>query len=476
MLLLLTTLACGPAPEASPTTTTPSTTPTPTTPTTPPAPTTPTPTETPSTDGTVTVGGLVFDDHLPTNLLVISLDTTRRDHIGRFSGSDITPHLDAVLDEAYVLENHRTCSNWTGPSMTCVMSGRNPMENGFWPWVSDDQVKGRPPKTYDTLATHLTDAGWRTTLVTANTSVFDLDATGIPKGFEREVDVDWQPAPDVAAAAMTEVGTLTGQAAPWYLHVHFIDPHGNYCPPESYVEGLGGIPDLGYSINDLCYDTYGPGWYDYYYQPQPWRDALVDTYEVLYDAELAYWDDSFGVFWDELDASGALDDTLVMFVTDHGQQFFERGGHGHGLWLGSEENRSTAAFWAKNLTAGAWTGVTLHQDLTETLYTAYGITPDSPTDGTIVGTAPADRVARAMNYWGGGSPVQLSVVRNDRQLVYDWYGGKAYFRLDSDPAGLDDVYDPADPELVSLWGPMDAWISVVETHWPHLGMPASQGP
>jgi len=93
----------------------------------------PEPTDTGSDAPTVQVGALVFDEHLPTNLLVISLDSARRDTIGRFSGSADTPNLDAFLEGSLVLENHRSCSNWTAWSMTCVLSGRNPMDNGFAP-------------------------------------------------------------------------------------------------------------------------------------------------------------------------------------------------------------------------------------------------------------------------------------------------------------------------------------------------------
>src|SRR5262245_57634448 len=98
-------------------------------------------------DGKISVGSLVFDEGPPRNILAISLDPTRRDWIGRFNGGTDTPNLDAWLDGAYVLDNHRSCSNWTAWSMTCVISGRNPMENGFATWSYGDgrQVPNFPP-------------------------------------------------------------------------------------------------------------------------------------------------------------------------------------------------------------------------------------------------------------------------------------------------------------------------------------------
>lgn len=428
------------------------------------------PTEPTTTDGTVTLGTLVFDVALPKNLLMVSLDTTRRDVIGRFDGGTDTPELDAFLEGAVVLEEHRSCSNWTGPSMTCAISGRTPLENGFWPWSFDPQVRTLPPPDYKTLASHLTTAGWSTTIVTAN-EVFSSDI-GLDPGYQREVRQDWVPAPWVADSALVEVDTLMAGDAPWFLHVHFIDPHGGYCAPEEYIDGEA-LPEIGVPSEQVCDDVYAedPGYLEH---DEPWQEGLVELYRELYRGEVRYWDKEFGEFLVDLDARGALDDTLVVFLTDHGQQFYERGNHGHGIALGSEENRAVAAFWAKNLHPGVWSGPTLHQDLTETLFRMYGVQTELPTSGLVVGTAPSDRAIRSMDYRGGS--LRMSVVKNDRQLLYDWWGEHHYYRLDTDPGALQDVYDPADPEVVDLWAEMEAFAGDIEATWTHLPTPNQLGP
>lgn len=439
--------------------------------TSPSAPTRPTT----NADGQVTLGALVFDGGLPRNLLVVSLDTTRRDAIGRFSGTTDTPELDAFLQSAFVLEDHRSCSNWTAPAMTCVVSGRNPMENGFWTWSDDPNVPGKPSPSYKTLANHLTDAGWATTLVTGS-EVFSSD-TGITGDYAREVREDWVPAPWVAESALHEAATLQAHAeVPWFLHVHFIDPHGSYCAPDEFVE-TGDLPDIGLDVMATCDDPEADPYAadsDIRADDEIWREDLADTYRELYAGEVRYWDQEFGRFWNALDASGALDDTLVVFVTDHGQQFFEHGSHGHGRYLGSEENRATAAFWAKNLRPGVWAEPTVHQDLAQTLFAMVGVAPELPTSGLVVGTAGADRTIRAMDYMAGA--LRLSVVKDDRQLLYDWWGERALYRLDVDPDGLEDVYDPADPDVVALWSDMDTWVADVRSAWPHLDPPVAAGP
>lgn len=444
--------------------------------TVPPAPTPgPEPATIPTTpaDPALRVGALVFEDGVPpTNLLVISLDTMRRDHVGRFSGTGLTPNLDAVLADAFVLEDHRSCSNWTAPSMTCVVSGRTPMENGFWPWCTDPAVGNRPGPAYAgrTLAGLLGANGYRTSLVSAN--VVFSDWLGVAEGFGRQTVIDSAPAQDVAATALGELEVMTGLGDPWYLHVHFIDPHGNYCAPAAFVD-TAELVDLGYTTEEWCGDTYGLGdtWWS---RPPEGRDAVVDTLLALYAGEILYWDATFGQMWAELDASGALDDALVVFVTDHGQQFFERGGHGHGIVLGAEENRSTAAFWARNLTPAAWTEETVHQDVAATIHAVFGLVPDVPITGTTVGTAATDRAVRAQNYWG--EVVELSVARDGHQLLYAWNGDRAWYDLTVDPAGLVDTYDPTNPDLVALWGDLGTWIDDVRAAWPHLPAPTAPGP
>lgn len=470
-LLVLGSIGCTPQDKPDPTSGTSPTDP-PIVDTDPP-PTTPPPT-TPTTGDTGTVPAgpqsvLQFDGAPPTNLIIVSLDTTRRDFIGRFSGTDHTPNLDAVLAEGVVLENHRSCSSWTAPSMTCVTTGLTPFELDWWPWTSDPYISGYDDDLPTLAGQFQFQKGYRTTLVTAN-SVFDQDLN-FTRGFERVVHPSWQPAAEVADDGLAEAQTLVDGGDPFYLHVHFIDPHADYCPPDEYIDRA----DYVEIDANLCYDFYDLAWYEYWDQNQPWRDVFKNNAMELYEAELTYWDAEFGRFWNGLDAMGALDDALVVFVTDHGEQFYERGSVGHGNALGAEENRSTAAFWAKNLVSQVWTEPTLHQDLAATIQDFYGLVPPTPSSGTVVGLAPFDRYVRGMLYWGPGY-LRLSIVQGDKQLLYDFWGEKHFYDHAIDPTGLDDLYDPDDPDVIAMWGPMRDFIDEVTAQWPSVGNPYDPGP
>ncbi|MEQ1572314.1 MAG: sulfatase-like hydrolase/transferase, partial [Myxococcota bacterium] len=377
-----------------------------------------------------------------------------------------TPNLDRVLGEAVALDDHRSCSNWTGPSMTCATTGTSPLELGWWPQSDDPAVPGSHP-ALPTLAADLRERGYTTALVSANAVMGP--SLGLARGYDQVVDLHFQPATDVAPRALALAQGLAN-GGPFFLHVHFVDPHGAYCAPQEFVDASRYV-DLGY---DLCAE------WDYvrgvvYPAADPaWRADYLTDMQVLYAAELAFWDHTFGAWWAELDDAGLLDDALVVFVTDHGEQLLERGEFGHGKAMGSEENRAAAAFWAKNLAPRAWAGPTVHQDVAATVRAVFGLPQVG--SGSPVGAAPLDRPALAANWWGLGTDVELSLVIDAHQLTYDFDGDRRWYALGPDPAGLVDRYDPADPALIAAWEGMSAWVTAAAAALPNAGPPVAPGP
>jgi arylsulfatase A-like enzyme len=435
------------------------------------SPTTPTPTGTTTSSTTGTPGPvsvLQFSGPAPTNLVIISLDTTRRDHIGRFGHKGNTPNLDAVLAEGVALDDHRSCSSWTGPSMTCVTTGLTPFDRNWFPWNSDPDVANSDP-TMPTIAGQLQfQFGWRTAMITAN-SVFG-PTLGLDRGFQSVTFSG--AAANTTDLALEQARELHGdESSPYYLHVHYIDPHAPYCPPDEYVESDVYEP----FSEDICstFYTLAGG---YASESAAWREVFSGNVHELYDAELDYWDTEFGRLWDGLDEAGVLDDALVVFVTDHGEQFFERGGWGHGNTLHAEENRSTAGFWARNLIPQAWSDPTVHEDVGATVIDYFGTKPLQELTGVVVGVAAPDRPVRGMLYWSGGGAAQLSITQGTLQLTYAFWGEKHLWDYALDPTGMVDYYDPADPDVQALWVHMQEYIEEVLTQWPSAGPATDPGP
>ena len=160
---------------------------------------------------------LTFTGSIPTNLIIISIDTLRRDRVGRYSGGSNTPFLDERLADSVALDDLRACANWTLPGVFCAVTGRTMAEAGMEPI---DPERLEDPTYFDpeleTMAGWMSAAGWATSLVTTS----KLFSTELPSGngFETSVfDADMNAAA-VADAARTALESLQERAAvSWYV-------------------------------------------------------------------------------------------------------------------------------------------------------------------------------------------------------------------------------------------------------------------
>ncbi len=421
---------------------------------------------------------LQFEGKPPRNLLVISVDTMRRDQIGYFSGLDTTPNLDALLAESVVLYDHRSCGSWTAPSALCVVTGTFPPDEGYWPsnvyqssgpdpripWVPDD---------LHTMAMDLQAAGFYTGIVTANGVFSDNLGGGILNGFETVTKKLWLQAPTVAAAGTSQVNRALRDGRPWYAHIHFIDPHTPYEAPDAYATELADLGSLPWDVTDStqAYLAEAAYWSASELQQELIRDSLL----AVYRGEFRFWDETFGQLWASLDAVGALDDTLVVFWTDHGEQFAEHTGFHHGISLYDQENRSTAAFWARNLRPTEWMGKTLHYDLAPTILEGLGLPADPEMIGLVAGLAPADRTTFQFNYILGWEDPHITMIRDQKKLMYYWNGRKYFYDLAADPEELTDLYDAEDPEIIDFWSELGPEIDGIAARWPEV-VPVSAAP
>lgn len=407
----------------------------------------------------------------PRNLLVVSVDTFRRDQVGYLSGLDTTPFFDTVMAQSVRLEDHRTCSNWTAPSMLCSTLGYLPVDDGWWPtgvyvgYGSDPRVPDIPDEL-PTLAQVLSEQGFATTLVSANGVYSPNNGTGIVTGFENVGAVYWYPAESVTPTATWWVDATAASGRPWYVHVHFSDPHGPYYYWDGYsyeVDALEAKFDWPWNMRNSG-SVYGM-MYDFYTLTPEEKAIAQQFFFAIYRGEIRYWDAHFESWWNDLDRRGLLDDTLVAFWFDHGEQFGEHDDFQHGQTLHAQENRAFAAFWAKNIVPSAWTGPTIHQDLPPTILDAMGLSPAETHTGTVAGLAPEDRSLFTFNYLVGYSEPLYGVVREDQQLIYHFNGDKFLYDLATDPDGSTNLYDSADPDVTALWSELMPGVVKIREEW-----------
>jgi len=388
---------------------------------------------------------LRFDGEVPSNVLMISIDTLRRDHVGRYDGSDRSPTLDRLLSEGFTLDDHRSCASWTWPSVLCALSGRNIADLGV---MSPSPAYQPPvlPESVVLLSDWLKAEGYATGLVTANS--FITESFGLVRGYDLHNDpTEERPGTrDIGPLGLEALDALKATGAPWFLHMHYLDPHDPYAPPDDYrpdidtspVRGVElmnhqGVEDIAYQWKQLTAD----------------EQALVrETLTALYNAEIQLLDDALAVLFEALEERGDLDDTLVVLWSDHGEQFWEHGSWYHRQGLHDEESATIASFWAKSLLPGSTTAPTTHLDLAPTLMTALGMAPPDVIVGDVIGSFGRERprFAHAMK---ADASLQ-SVDCEGRRLIGWWNGDREYYLLDEDPGELNDLYDPTDPEVMAL--------------------------
>lgn len=416
---------------------------------------------------------LEFVGEKPTNLLILSLDTLRRDQVGYFSGLDTTPNLDALMAESVVLEDHRSCSTWTAPSFLCSLIGYEPWDQGWLPTTTgySDDGSADPdvpwtPDDIETVAQALSDAGYATTLLTSNQVFSDRPGGGMANGFQTIRLPLWYPAGDVGPKVLTNVSELMATGQPWYFHGHFIDPHAPYVAPVEYATDADELGPFEWDLESrTAYETIEDEW-----------DSMTDAEQAqaynylltIYRAELRYWDANFATTWAELDAAGALDDTLVVFYSDHGEQFAEHGHFHHGVSTQEEENRATMFFWAKNLQARQWNHPTVHTDLAPTLYDVFDLPPSSAHTGFKLGDAPDDRAMFQFTYIYGWGSAKISVVKDGVKLMYGFDGFKRLYDVEADPFEEENLYSPTDARVLELWDLLLPKVEAIEAQWPSV--------
>jgi arylsulfatase A-like enzyme len=264
-------------------------------------------------------------------VVIYVIDTLRADALGAYGNAlPVSPHFDRLADSGILFERAFAASSWTRPTVVSILTGLMPIRHGV------NQRNDRLADEARTLAEILRDAGYRTGGFITNANV------GAEFGVDQGFDVyEWYPhgkdEPDVAprSSVLATESALRWIAAgdsdqPFFALVHLSDPHGPYTPPK--LERARFASDVERSRVGA-----GPFLRELAELKIELSEALRQDLIRLYLAEVAYTDARLGDFLAGLETSGHADDTLVVVVADHGEEFFEHGWSEHGKTLYSEQ-------------------------------------------------------------------------------------------------------------------------------------------
>lgn len=234
----------------------------------------------------------------PINVVVITLDTVRADHLHCYGNQNIqTPTIDGLAQRGVLFERAVAQTPLTQPSHASIFTGTNPNVHN----VRDTGGFALQPSSV-TLATILQRHGWDTAAFVSSSVLKNI--FGFNQGFSVYDDQMPETAEDNGAPVAVRRAGLTvdhalawlkgQQKQPFFLWVHFYDAHRPYNPPAEFRKQ--------YPHN-------------------------------LYDAEIAYTDQQLGRLLDGIKKKSAADKTLIVLLADHGEGLGDHGEYEHGVFL-----------------------------------------------------------------------------------------------------------------------------------------------
>ena len=350
------------------------------------------------------------------NILLVVVDALRADHLGCYGYSeDTSPNLDRMASEGVLFTRAHSQAPRTKESTASLVTS-------LYPSTHDVSRLGNVlPVSARTLTEMMRGAGYLTALVSANPLVSPTF------GFGRGADYIYSEAPSVLdrtillrvsrtlgtrlaplrwiprlmagaekllpmrgavypfegrdAARLNEafLGWVDGLGdAPFFAYLHYMEPHAPYTPPPPFDEmfdpGYPGPPVTTYPPGESLMLPFVEG------APIPEverRDMIAQ-----YDGSIAYFDREFGTLLAELAARGLAERTLIIVTSDHGEEFYDHHGWGHGQSLYEELIHVPLIVWSPGRLAGGREvdDVVRHVDLVPTILGAAGAveTLDAP--------------------------------------------------------------------------------------------------
>ena len=332
------------------------------------------------------------------NILLITLDTTRADHIGAYGDAMArTPTLDRLASEGVLFERADSAAPITLPAHVSLLTGRYPFSHGV-----RNNGNFRLANDVPTLATALHDRGYRTA---AFVSAFVLDRrSGLSRGFdeyddhfdsrgalepddeiERRGDRTGQLAENWVAR---QVGDVAAGRPPFFVWLHLYDPHDPYTPPAPFAELFRSLP---------------------------------------YDGEIAFDDAVVGSFIERLTRLGVLSTTIVAVVGDHGESLNEHGEVTHAVFVYESVLHVPMIVWSPGRLGPARVAPPVRGiDLTPTLLELGGLPPLAGAQGqSLLPLARGGRQGPASAYSESYFPLffmnwaPLRAIQDDRWKFID---------------------------------------------------------
>lgn len=277
-------------------------------------------------DGGTATGEVAGDAPLPAagrpNIVLILIDTLRVDHLGLFGYErETAPFVRELAERSVVFRNAHSSSSWTAPSTASVFTGlyapKHGIKEGFWAHKKNQENEhdtdggdeadldettlhiNSIPAYLTTLPQRLQAEGYQTLGVASNLNIGKR--IGFSRGFD-EFFKNKHASADRLVDTLLEWSASLDESRPYFMYMHVNDAHMPYKEQAPWYQAQG--------------------------------DELRDEI-ARYDSEISYLDQALRRVHDELDWG---EDAVVILISDHGEEFMDRGKMGHTFSLYAELN------------------------------------------------------------------------------------------------------------------------------------------
>jgi arylsulfatase A-like enzyme len=368
---------------------------------------------------------------LKPNVVLVVIDTLRADHLPFYGyGRNTAPFLARLAKQSILFERAYATSSWTAPSTASLFTSLYPFQHGVVTGlVASVGLSGerelielnRIPDELVTIAESFKQRGYRTFGVSDNLNICQEE--GFDPGFDRFENYTYRGAGAVNQTLREWEQEIKGSGA-YFLYLHYMDPHVPYHPRKPWFKAKG----------------------------SPLQKKIA-----AYDSEISYVDGKLGEMFDLFEWD---QNTILIFTSDHGEEFFEHGKKGHSKALFQESIHVPLLFYPASKLAEGPKRVGWNVSIIDILPTLREILewPASQTDEgiSLLPLMRADAAAakgRALfahllrekaGRHGEGYLLEAVVLQDDKYLV-DSRGEEKLFDLGSDPGERENLVEQ-DPE------------------------------
>ncbi len=309
------------------------------------------------------------------NVIILMVDTLRADRLGLYGYSrDTSPNLDRFAREGTTFLSNQSQASRTGPSVASLFTSLHVRSHGVVNPLEQWDGKGVLDPARLTMAEILNKEGYSCRAVVSNPNVYGR--YGFDQGFDKYIPVPMQTdAGLINSQAIKWLRELKEKEEPFFLYLHYMEPHSPYNPPRP---ARGRFSDPGYrgaiTGEHLQLDAILRG-------EMTADEADRRRISDLYDEEVYSWDREFGMLLGFLESQGLLENTVVAVTADHGEEFFDHGGLLHGYTLYGEQLRVPLVIRAPGVAKGSVKAVTRNIDVLPTMLDLLGLEQAPGTQG-----------------------------------------------------------------------------------------------